>query len=179
MKQPLNEFFDQLKEKLISKLEAGEFDDMEDSGEFDDFEDSEDYVSQEELEQLPVFLALRDSIKDGMTLDEMIDAFVAMCRLSVGDPDDLLFETGTYNFTGKKLFYFSLVRQFQYKNGDEYIQLHLDICYTPSPATARICDTEWGSLTEGDFFDMVRSGNAYQKVKDLPIAEVEVWIEET
>ena len=176
MKQPLNEFFDQLKEKLISKLEAGEFDDTEDSGEFDD---CEEYVSQEELEQLPVFLALRDSIKDGMTLDEMIDAFVAMCRLSVGDPDDLLFETGTYNFTGKKLFYFSLVRQFQYKNGDEYIQLHLDICYTPSPATARICDTEWGSLLEGDFFDMVRSSTAYEKVKDQHIASIEVRIEET
>ena len=176
MKQPLNEFFDQLKEKLISKLEAGEFDDTEDSGEFDD---CEEYVSQEELEQLPVFLALLDSIKDGMTLDEMIDAFVAMCRLSVGDPDDLLFETGTYNFTGKKLFYFSLVRQFQYKNGDEYIQLHLDICYTPSPATARICDTEWGSLLEGDFFDMVRSSTAYAKVKDQPIAIIEVRIEET
>ena len=176
MKLPFDEFFDKIKEELIRKLEAGEFDDTEDSGEFND---CKEYVSQEELEQLPVFLALRDSIKDGMTLDEMIDAFVAMCRLSVGDPDDLLFETGTYNFTGKKLFYFSLVRQFQYKSGDEYIQLHLDICYTPSPATARICDTEWGSLLEGDFFDMVRSSTAYEKVKEKPIASVEVHIEET
>lgn len=176
MKLPVDKFFDKLKEELIRKLEAGEFDDPEDSGEFDDCEEC---VSQEELELLPVFLALRDSIKDGMTLDEMIDAFVAMCRLSVGDPDDLLFETGTYNFTGKKLFYFSLVRQFQYKNGDEYIQLHLDICYTPSPATARICDTEWGSLLEGDFFDMVRSSTAYEKVKDQHIASIEVRIEET
>ena len=176
MKLPFDEFFDKIKEELIRKLEAGEFDDTEDSGEFND---CKEYVSQEELEQLPVFLALRDSIKDGMTLDEMIDAFVAMCRLSVGDPDDLLFETGTYNFTGKKLFYFSLVRQFQYKSGDEYIQLHLDICYTPSPATARICDTEWGSLLEGDFFDMVRSSTAYAKVKDQPIAIIEVRIEET
>ena len=179
MKLPFDEFFDKSKEELIRKLEAGEFDDIEDSDEFDDFGDCEELVSQEELEQLPVFLALRDSIKDGMTLDEMIDAFVAMCRLSVGDPDDLLFETGTYNFTGKKLFYFSLVRQFQYKCGDEYIQLHLDICYTPSPATARICDTEWGSLLEGDFFDMVRSSTAYAKVKDQPIASIEVRIEET
>ena len=179
MKLPVDKFFDKLKEELIRKLEAGEFDDMEDSNEFDDFEDSEDYVSQEELEQLPVFLALRDSIKNGMTLDEMIEAFASMCRLAVGEPDDLLFETGTYNFTGKKLFYFSLVRQFQYKNGDEYIQLHLDICYTPSPATARICDTEWGSLLEGDFFDMVRSSTAYAKVKEKPIASVEVHIEET
>lgn len=176
MKLPFDEFFDKIKEELIRKLEAGEFDDTEDSGEFDD---CEEYISQEELEQLPVFLALRDSIKDGMTLDEMIDAFASMCRLSVGEPDDLLFETGTYNFTGKKLFYFSLVRQFQYKNGDEYIQLHLDICYTPSPATARICDTEWGSLLEGNFFDMVRSSTAYAKVKDQPIAIIEVRIEET
>ena len=176
MKLPDFDFFDQLKEELLRKLEAGEFDVPEDS---DDFEDCGECVSQEELEQLPVFQTLRNSVKDGMTLNEMIDAFAAMCRLPVGDPDDLLFETGTYDFSGPERFYFSLVRQFQYKSGDEYIQLHLDVLYAPSPATARICDTEWSSLTEGDFFDMVRSGKAYRKVKDLPVTKVDVWIGET
>lgn len=136
-------------------------------------------VNQEELKALPVYQTLRDSVKEGMALDELIDAFAAMCRLPVGDPDDLLFETGTYNFTGKKLFYFSLVRQFQFRNPDEYVQLHLDVRYAPSPATARLCDTEWGSIAQGNFFQMVRSGKAYQKVKDMPMAEVEVYISET
>lgn len=174
MKLPDFGALNQLKDKLISMYHA-----MEETGEFDDCEDDEIYVSQEELEQLPVYLALRDSVREGMTLDEMIDAFADMCRLPVGDPDDLLFETGTYDFTGPKRFYFSLVRQFQYKSEDEYIQLHLDLLYTPSPATDRICDTEWGSLTDGDFFTMVRSCEAYQLIKDAPMAEVDIRIEET
>lgn len=150
------------------------------SGYDTDFEeDCGNEVSQEDLQKLPVFPALRDSVKKGMTLDELIDAFAAMCRTPVGEPDDLLFETGTFDFTGTKRFYFSLVRQFQYPGAEEYIQLHMDIRYAPSPATARLGSTEWASLLEGDFFDTVRSSDAYRAVKELPIAEVEVYIEET
>ena len=169
MKLPIPEFLRKLKKDFLDEFGVIPLTENERS----------EGVNQEELKALPVYQTLRDSVKEGMTLDELIDAFAAMCRLPVGNPDDLLFETGTYNFTGKKLFYFSLVRQFQYKSGDEYIQLRLDVCYAPSPVTARICNTEWGSLTEDDFFGMVRSSKAYQKVKDAPMAEVEVRIEET
>ncbi len=172
MNLPIPEFLRKLKEDLLSGEEREQL--QED---FEEYE--EEAVSQEELEKLPVYQALRDSVRDGMTLDELIDAFSAMCQLPVGEPDDLLFETGTFDFTGKKLFYFSLIRQFQFRDKEEYVQLHLDIRYAPSPATKRLECTEWGSLTEGDFFTMVRSGNAYRAVKDTPIAQVEVYIEET
>lgn len=173
MKLPIPEFMNNMKEKLLKELGVEFIEDDEDTVEIDDS------VSQEELEQLPVFQALRDSIDPGMTLDELIDAFAAICKLPVGEPDDLLFETGAYDFTGKKRFYFSLVRQFQYRNEDEYVQLHLDIRYAPSPATKRLSCTEWGSQTEGDFFSMVRSSAAYRAVKETPITEVAVYIEET
>lgn len=172
MNLPIPEFLRKLKEDLLSGEEREQL--QED---FEEYE--EEAVSQEELEKLPVYQALRDSVRDGMTLDELIDAFAAMYQLPVGEPDDLLFETGTFDFTGKKLFYFSLIRQFQFRDEEEYVQLHLDIRYAPSPATKRLECTEWGSLTEGDFFTMVRSGNAYRAVKDTPIAQVEVYIEET
>ena len=168
MKFPVPDFLRKLKTDFLDEFGVIPVTEDEDS----------DNVSREELEALPVYLALRDSVKDGMDLDAMIDAFASMCRLPVGE-DDLLFETGTYKFTGKKQFYFSLVRQFRYKGGDEFIQLRLEVCYAPSPATARICDTEWSSLTEGDFFGMVRSSKAYRKVRELPIAQVEVSIGET
>ena len=167
MKFPIPEFL----RKKIDELISG------DDTEFEDDLGSE--VSQEELEQLPVYLALRNSLKEGMALDELIDAFAAMCKLPVGDPDDLLFETGTFDFTGKKLFYFSLVRQFRFRDEDEFVQLHLDIRYAPSPATKRLSCTEWSSLTEGDFFDLVRSSAAFRAVLDKPIEQVEVYIEET
>lgn len=163
MKLPIPEFLRKKMDTLISGDETGIDKDF----------------SQEELEQLPVYLVLRDSVRDGMNPDALIDAFAAMCRLPVGEPDDLLFETGTFYFTGKKLFYFCLVRQFQLPGEEEYVQLHLDVRYAPSPATKRLECTEWGSLTEGDFFAMVRSGEAYRAVKDKPIAQVEVYIEET
>ena len=167
MKFPVPEFL----RKKIDELISGD-----DTQADDDFDGG---VSQEALEQLPVYRTLQDSVQEGMTLNKLIDAFAAMCKLPVGEPDDLLFETGTFDFTGKKLFYFSLVRQFQYRNDDEYVQLHLDIRYTPSPATARLKCTKWGSLTEGDFFGMVRSSDACCALKDKPITEIEVYIEET
>ena len=169
MKLPIPEFLNKLKEDFLS---GKKFDLPEEDYEHD-FDD--EGVSQEELEALPVYRALHEAVTDGIGLDELIDAFAAMCKLPLGE-DDLLFETGNFNFTGKKLFYFSLVRQFQYKSGDEFVQLHLDIRYAPNrlPNT-----TEWNSLTDGDFFAMVRSSAAYQAVKDQPIAEVAVYIDET
>lgn len=131
------------------------------------------------LEKLVVYRTLRDSIHDGMTLDEMIDAFAEMCRISVGDPDDLLYESGTFNFTGKKLFYFSLVRQFQFLDEDEYVQLRLDVTYMPGARIFGLRNTTWGSLTDGDFFEKVRRSPVYHAVKELPVYRVQVYIGDT
>ena len=173
MKLPIPEFMSNMKKKLLEELGVALIEDDEDTVEI------EASVSQEELEKLPVYQALRDSVDLDMSLDELIDAFAAMCKLPVGEPDDLLFETGTFDFTGKKLFYFSLVRQFRFQDEDEFVQLHLDVRYAPSPATKRLSCTEWSSLTERDFFDLVRSSAAYRAVKEMPVAQVEIYIEET
>lgn len=135
--------------------------------------------SQEVLQKLVVYRTLRGSIKDGMTLDEMIDAFARMCEISVGDPDMLLFQVGNYRFTGEKMLHFNLVRQFQFLNEDEYVQLHLDIRYEPSPKTALLFKIKWGDPTDGSFFQMVKSSLAYKIVKNMPIAKVDVRVEET
>lgn len=134
---------------------------------------------QAPLKSLVVYRILRNSIHDGMTLEEMIDAFAQMCKTPVGDPDDLLFETGTFDFTGEKLFYFSLVRQFQFMDKNEYVQLHLDVLYQPSPITKLIFGTKWDRQVNGDFFEMVKSSRAYAVVKDMTPVRVDVWIDET
>ena len=91
----------------------------------------------------------------------------------------LLFETGNYNFSGEKMFYFSLARQFQFLDDNEYVQLRLEVTYAPSPKTALCYTTKWGSLTDGDFFAMVKGSRAFRIVRGLPIAEVNVRVEET
>lgn len=131
------------------------------------------------LQRLVVYRTLNESIRDGMTLDEMIDAFSEMCKISVGDPDDLLFETGTFSFDGEKKFYFSLVRQFKFFDDDEYVQLHLSVTYPPCPKTRMLYKAKWGSPTEGDFFGMVRSSRAYRAVRQMPIQHVEIYVDET
>lgn len=134
---------------------------------------------QAPLKSLTVYRNLNNAIHDGMPLEEMIDAFSQMCQTSVGEPDDLLFETGTYGFTGENLFYFSLVRQFKFMSGDEYVQLHLDVLYTPGLSTVSLFDTTWDSQVDGDFFDMVKASRAYAVVKDMIPVQVNVWIDET
>ena len=135
--------------------------------------------SQEKLHCLVVYRTLREKVRDGMTLDELIDTFEEMCTLSVGEPDDLLFETGTYSFTGEKLFHFDLVRQFEFLSGDEYVQLHLTVLYAPSAKTALLTKVHWGKPGDGRFFQTVRSSIVYKTVKDMPITRVDINIHET
>lgn len=131
------------------------------------------------LKSLVVYRILNDSIRDGMSLEEMIDAFSRMCETSVGEPDDLLFETGVFDFTGEKMFHFSLVRQFQFLDENEYVQLHLEILYSPRPLLKLLYGTKWGTPSDGSFFEHVRNSPAYKAVQNLPIAGVVVRIDET
>ena len=52
-----------------------------------------------------------------------------MCNIPT-EEDIILFETETYSFTGKPMFYFSLVRQFP-DDEEEYYQIHVDVLYSP------------------------------------------------
>lgn len=135
--------------------------------------------SQEVLQKLVVYRTLRGSIQDGMTLDEMIDAFAKMCEISMGDPDSLLFEVGNFDFTGEKMFYFNLVRQFQFLDPDEYVQLHLEVLYKPDPKTRLLFKVKWCDPADDSFFQTVRNSLAYKVVKNMPIEKVDIRIEET
>ncbi len=141
--------------------------------------DPEPEENRELLQQLVVYRSLNEAVCDGMDIDQLIDAFRQMCSIEVGEPDALLFETGTFSFTGEKRFYFSLVRQFQFLDPDEFVQLHLEILYPPGIGTALLWGSHWGSPGDGDFFDRVKNSPAYRAVKKLPVGQVRVWVDET
>lgn len=139
-----------------------------------------DYEQRKQaLESLVVYRTLRDSVQDNMTLEQLIDTFGQMCQTPVGDPDDLLFEVGTFPFTGEFMFQFSLVRQFQFLNEDEYVQLHLDILYEPGKHTRSLRGCTWAEGSCEDFIATVKSSRAFQVMKDHPIAKVKIFIEDT
>lgn len=135
--------------------------------------------SREILQKLVVYRKLKELVKEGMTLQELIAAFEEMCGISVGEPDLLLFQTGNFNFTGEKLFHFDLVRQFQFLDEEEYVQLHLTVLYEPSAKTGLLKKIHWGQPEDGTFFQTVRKSLAYQTVKDMPIVRVDIDIHET
>ena len=90
----------------------------------------------------------------------------------------LLFETGEYDFTGERLFYFSLVRQ--YPGGDgEYIQLRLEVTYAPTEETHGFLRTDWDDLEEGDFFAHVRASEEYAALTDVQPVSIGARREET
>ena len=178
----------EIRNTVLSESDNPEFNDLMDA--FYGTDEKAAYAAMEQeaqeiaerqaiLQKLVVYRTLRQSITDGMTLEQMIAAFEDMCRISVGDPDDLLFETGTYDLTGEKQFYFSLVRQFQFLDPDEYVQLRLDVRYAPGSETRFLRRATWDSQTAGSFFDTVRSSREYRAVSELPIAGVDVRVEET
>ena len=113
-----------------------------------------------------------------MKLLELIDIFENMCAISKNpETDMLLFEVGTFPFTGQQLFYFSLTRQFP--NGeDEFFQLHLDVMYKPNSKNAKFFDSYWDNEIEGNFFDFVRTSEAYINVKDDEIFMIDAHMDE-
>lgn len=135
--------------------------------------------SQEILQKLVVYRTLKERIHDDMSLEEMVDAFAEMQKISVGEPDNLLFEAGTYSFSGKRMFQFSLVRQFQFLDEDEFVQLRLNVLYSPSLQTRFLFCTRWDSMISGNFFDMVKSSHIFKIVQNMVPDRIEVRIEET
>lgn len=73
---------------------------------------------------------LKNSISDNSSLEHIVSVFEEMCNMPLKE-DMILFETGTYSFTGKPMFNFSLVRQFP-NDEEEYYQIHVDVLYIPT-----------------------------------------------
>ena len=120
---------------------------------------------------------LKNTITNDMTLEEIVNIFEKMCQAPV-DEDMILFETGTYNFTGEKLFYFSLVRQCPSED-DEFYQLHVDILYKPSSENAAFNTTVWNEDIEENIFDFIRNSLDYQYAVNNKYYQVDIYLDET
>ena len=72
---------------------------------------------------------MKNRISDKSGLEDIVNVFEQMCNIPT-EEDIILFETETYSFTGKPMFYFSLVRQFP-DDEEEYYQIHVDVLYSP------------------------------------------------
>ena len=113
-------------------------------------------------------------------LDSLINSFNEMCQINIKEEKEkqLLFETGTFDFTGKKMFYFSLSRQFP-NDDEEYYQIHLDILYETDKENSLFKQATWNFDIEEDFISYIKNSKEYNYLKDKYISEVKVYIDET
>ena len=125
---------------------------------------------------------LKKNIVGKNKLEDLVSAFEDVCKIPLEnvdvDDDGVLFETGTFGFTGEPMFYFSLVRQFPNEE-EEYYQIHLDILYAPSELTKDFNQSEWCFGGESDIFGYIRNSEEYLTLKNVEIKKINVFMDET
>lgn len=119
---------------------------------------------------------LKNMIRDNMNIDEIIESFERWYS-PMEEESALLFETGTFDFTGKRQFYFSLVKQFPAED-DEYYQIHTDILYNPDSENKAFSETFWDETGE-EIFDHIRNSKVFKYAQNHRYAKIEIYIDET
>lgn len=127
---------------------------------------------------------LQDKVAPEMKLPELVNAFEKVALHWEGDEEyDCLFEYGNFDFTGEELLNFGLTLQWPNEEGDEYVQLHLDILYELQVIVDDYGDSTWAFEFDSyhDFFKAIRENFVYKYLveNDVPIKAIDVWEEET
>ncbi len=120
---------------------------------------------------------LKMSITDKMPLGNIIDVFEQMCQFPIKNVM-ILFETGTYSFTGKPWFYFSLVRQFPNEE-EEYYQIHVNVLYKPTCENQAFHKAIWDEDLNENIFDYVRESQAFAYAQREEYVRIEIFMDET
>ncbi len=121
---------------------------------------------------------LHENISNNSSLLDIVNVFEKICKTKIND-DSILFETGTFDFTGEPLFYFSLVKQYEGAD-DEYVQIHIDVLYKPTKENAKYSDSNWYDDEEVDNFknDVIKS-NVFKTLQSEKIFKIEIFEETT
>lgn len=125
---------------------------------------------------------LKNEIKGKEKLEELVEAFEIMTKIPIEgvekEQDMILFELGTFSFTGEPLFYFSLVRQIP-NDEEEYIQIHLVIQYKPNEINKSFSSTVWNFDISQDIFEYIRKSKEYLLLQKENIYNIDVYMDET
>lgn len=120
---------------------------------------------------------LKDKITDRMSLEDIVNVFEQMCSIPI-EEDMILFETGTFSFTGEPLFQFSLVRQFP-NDDEEFYQIHVNVLYKPSCENKVFSEATWNEGLGENIFDYIRKSQAFAYAKNKEYIKTEIYLDET
>jgi len=120
---------------------------------------------------------LQERITKDTSLESIVATFEQMCSISVKE-DMILFETGTFDFSGEERFYFSMVRQFP-NDEEEFYQLHVDVLYEPTEKNKDYQQTVWNEEIDENIFEYIKSSLEYKHCKGDRICNLVIYLEET
>lgn len=124
-----------------------------------------------------LLIYLQNRISDKSSLENIVDVFEEMCNIPIKE-DMILFETGTYSFTGEKMFNFSLVRQFPNAE-EEYYQIHVDVLYMPTEENKDFERNIWNEDIEENIFNYIKKTPEFSSCRDKEFSKVEIYLDET
>lgn len=124
-----------------------------------------------------LLIYLQNRISDKSSLEDIVNVFEEMCRIPI-EEDMILFETGTYSFTGVPMFNFSLVRQFP-NCEEEYYQIHVDVLYVPEEENKDFEQSIWNEDIEENIFTYIKKSQEYEYCKGKEFSKVDIYMDET
>jgi len=115
---------------------------------------------------------------------EAIDRFISFYEkyklkpeLEDEEEDMLLYQYGTYDWTGKGgNFEFNLTRQFEIPNDDEFLQLSLTLKYDPEIVGEIEDENSWSTdfKTVNEWAENIKTTEGFQKVDGLKPNKIEI-----
>ena len=119
---------------------------------------------------------LKQVINEGTSVQDIVSRFEEMCHEPI-DNDMILFESGTFSFTGKEFFYFSLVRQFP--NEEEYYQIHVDVLFETNDENKALSESVWNEDIEENIFEYIRKSESFNYAISDTYKKVDIYMDET
>ena len=120
---------------------------------------------------------LKEVINEDASVQDIVDRFEEMCREPM-DNGMILFESGTFSFTGEELFCFSLVRQFP-NEGEEYYQIHVDVLFETNDENKTLSESVWNEDIEENIFEYVRKSESFSYAISDTYKRVDIYMDET
>ena len=120
---------------------------------------------------------LKEVINEDASVQDIVDRFEEMCREPI-DNDMILFESGTFSFTGEELFCFSLVRQFPNEE-EEYYQIHVDVLFETNDENKTLSESVWNEDIEEIIFEYVRKSESFSYAISDTYKRVDIYMDKT
>lgn len=134
-------------------------------------------IPETNWEELEVYQVLSSGIDDDATLEEMVNAFEAMCQVPMETTCDVyVYDVYSYEFEGNRYLHFMVSRQFQIPTYYEFLDCGFSATFILEDDIADLSESIHKEMPWKAFIQAVKDSASYNKLLDKPIYERNVSI---